>query len=126
MGRQSASPPSKFWERLTEAFKERGLPITQRGVARLVGKKQASAWEWYHGISLPELTTCREIAVKGGVCVDWLITGRLPKYPISKDPLLSKILEGYLSLNEEGRKRILQAVRKEQIQKTARGSEPSC
>lgn len=117
MGRKPVAPPSKFWERLTDAFTTQKLPITQSGVARLLGMSQGSVERWYHGDGLPELKNCRTLALKGKVCVDWLITARKPKYPISKDPVLSKILEGCETLDEEGRKRILQAVRKELIQR---------
>lgn len=121
MGRKSTSPPSKLWLRLIEGLQEQGLPITQNGVAKLVGRPHRTVWDWYHNQGEPDISTYRMLALKGKVSVDWLITGRQPKYPISRDPLLSKILEGCGNLDEEARKRILQAVRQELIRKTGEG-----
>ncbi len=121
MGRKSTSPPSASWERLIEAFGEQGLPTSQNGVAKLLGKPHRTVWDWYHDQAQPDLRTWRIVATKGRVSIDWLITGRQPKYPISKDPLLSKILEGCVNLDDGARKRILQAVRQELIRKAGEG-----
>lgn len=117
MGRKSTSPPSGFWVRLIEAFKAQGLPTTQNGVAKLLKKPHRTVWDWYHGQGEPDLAMCRVIAIKGKVQVDWLITGRPPKYPISGDPLLSKILETCLELDDGARKEVLRAARRWQADK---------
>lgn len=118
---KTTGEPSKFWLRLEEALKEQGRPVGQRAIARQLGMSQGSVQRWYHGDGYPELPTCRKLAGWGKVTVDWLITSRPPKYPISKNPTLSKILEGAESLDDEARKRILQAVRQELIRKAGEG-----
>lgn len=116
--RKAGSPPSRFWVRLTEAFGERGLETSQIGVGRLVDRSQGSVARWYHGESLPrDMDTIRSIALKGKVTVDWLLTGRQPKYPIAKDPVLSKILEVAIELDDEARKEVLRTARKWQAQR---------
>lgn len=114
--RKAGSPPSRFWERLTEALREQGLPTSQIGVGRLVGVTHGTTWLWYHGETLPELDTCRRLALKGRVTVDWLITGREPKYPISSDPVLAKIMEISITLGPSGREAVLKTARREKAQ----------
>lgn len=115
MGRKAGSPPSRFWSRLVEALKERGEPTSQNAVAALLGMSHGSVWRWYHGDGLPTLDTCRDLAIKGGVSLDWLITGRKPKYPISKDPVLTKILQTCEDLQGPARGRILRIARDEPV-----------
>jgi hypothetical protein len=122
MGRTAGSPPSKFWARLIEAFREQGLPTTQNGVAALLDMSHASVWGWYHGESQPELDTSRRLAIKGKVCVDWLLTGRKPKYPISSDAMLNKIIETCIDLDQGGREAVLRVARREKAQKEQGGS----
>lgn len=95
-----------------EAFKAQGLPTTQNGVAKVLKKPHRTVWDWYHGQGEPDLAMCRVIAVKGRVTVDWLITGREPKYPISGDPVLSKILEACIELDDQARKEALRVVKR--------------
>lgn len=121
MGRKSTTPPSKFWTRLVESLREQRLPTTQIGVAALLDMSQGSVWDWYHGETHPELDTCRKLAMKGKVCVDWLLTGREPKYPISADPVLSKIMETCIALGDDGRANVLKAARKEKMLKEQGG-----
>lgn len=95
-----------------EAFEAKGLPESQNGVAKLLGRSHSSVARWYHGEGLPELATCRKLAVKGGVSVDWLLTGRKPKYPISADPMLSRIMEVCIDLDQSGRAEVLRFARR--------------
>lgn len=117
--RKAISPPSPFWSRLVEAFQEQGLRTSQRAVARMLDMSQGSVNRWYHGESLPELYTCRRLAIKGKVTVDWLITARKPKYPISADPVLSRIMEICIELDGPGRDQMLKLARREKAQKAA-------
>jgi hypothetical protein len=119
MGRKAESAPSAFWERLTEAWSEQELPTTQNGVATKLKMSQGSVGRWYHDEGLPELETCIDIAERGRVCVDWLITGRAPKYPISRDPVIREIFEICDALDETGRTAVLRAARGELLQKQA-------
>lgn len=116
MGRKAESAPSAFWQRLTEAWSEQGLPISQNGVATKLKMSQGSVGRWFHDEGLPELETCIDIAERGRVCVDWLLTGRAPKYPISKDPVLRELLETCEALHQDGRLRVLRASKGELLQ----------
>lgn len=98
--------------RLAEALNEQGLPTSQNGVAKLLEMSHTSVRRWYHGEGLPELDTCRRLAIKGRVTVDWLITARKPKYPICADPVLSKILELCIDLDPQGRQQIVTAAKR--------------
>lgn len=42
---------------------------------------QGSVQAWVRGQSLPTLETAIEIALRGKVCVEWLLTGRGPQFP---------------------------------------------
>jgi len=119
MGRRSESEPSPFWRRLTEAWAEQDLPVSQNGIATKMKMSQGSVGRWYHGEGLPELDTAIELAERGKVCVDWLLTGRLPKYPLSRDPVLRELFEICLQLDEAGRTAVLRAARGELLQKQA-------
>jgi transcriptional regulator with XRE-family HTH domain len=119
MGRQAESEPSPFWRRLAEAWSEQELPTSQNGIAQKLKMSQGSVGRWFHGEGLPELETCIELAERGRVCVDWLITGRSPKYPISRDPLIREIFEICEQLAEPGRTAVLRAARGELLQKQA-------
>jgi transcriptional regulator with XRE-family HTH domain len=120
--KNTGSPPSRFWARLLEALKEQGLPTSQRGIARMLGMSQGSIGRWYHGESLPQLATARRLAIKGKVTVDWLITGRKPKYPISADPTLNRIMEICIDLDLPGREAVLRVARREKAQKERGGN----
>jgi transcriptional regulator with XRE-family HTH domain len=119
MGRRSESEPSPFWRRLAEAWAEQDLPVSQNGIATKMNMSQGSVARWYHGEGLPELDTAIKLAERGRVCVDWLLTGRLPKYPISRDPVLREIFEICLQLEEPGRTAVLRTARGELLQKQA-------
>lgn len=119
MGRRAESEPSPFWRRLTEAWTEQDLPVSQNGIATKMNMSQGSVGRWFHGEGLPELETAIDLAQRGKVCVDWLLTGRLPKYPISRDPAIREIFEICLQLDETGRTTVLRAARGELLQKQA-------
>lgn len=119
MGRKSESQPSAFWRRLTDAWSEQDLPTSQNGVATKLKMSQGSVGRWFHGEGLPELETCIDIAGRGRVCVEWLITGTLPKYPISRDPVLREIFEICESLDDSGRAMVLRTAKGELLQKQA-------
>lgn len=119
MGRKSESEPSAFWRRLIDAWSEQDLPTSQNGVATKLKMSQGSVGRWFHGEGLPELETCIDIAGRGRVCVEWLITGNLPKYPISRDAVLREIFETCVSLDDAGRAIVLRAAKGELLQKQA-------
>ena len=72
---------SGFSERFREACQDAKVTTTMEGMGRFFGVSKAMAWNYYKGIKLPSMEKAIEIAEKLGVCVEWLLTGRGPKYP---------------------------------------------
>lgn len=70
---------------------------------------QGSVGPWYRGDSLPELRTALDLALRTGVCVEWLLTGRGPMYPDAArgDPLLERACHLLLSMPEDDQLRSL-------------------
>lgn len=65
--------------------------VTQKAAGRLIGKSQNAGFKWKHG-ELPERSNLIAIALKLGVAVEWLETGRGPKYvPAPQDPVSAEI-----------------------------------
>lgn len=87
-----------FWDRLTSRVSEKNpelfptpAAVTQKAAGKLIGKSQNAGFKWKHGI-LPERKHLAELAVKLGVSVEWLETGRGPKFvPDPHDPLSVEI-----------------------------------
>lgn len=98
-----ADTRKSFWLRLVEAWGARGLPTSQMGVARELGMSQGSVGRWGRDEGLPELDTVRGLALKGDVCVEWLISGRGPKRPMPVDEETNDLLELWRQLQENGR-----------------------
>ncbi len=72
---------SEFGERLREACEAAGVPVTQPALARLLGVSTTMIWHYLHGEKLPSMGTAINMANRLGVCVEWLLTGRGPKFP---------------------------------------------
>lgn len=65
--------------------------VTQKAAGGLIHKSQNAGFKWKHGI-LPERKHLAEIASELGVSVEWLETGRGPKFvPPPQDPMLMEI-----------------------------------
>lgn len=92
-----------FWQRLTDAWGARGLPTSQLGIARELGMSQGSVGRWARDEGLPELDVVRQLALKGDVCIEWLLTGRGPKRPMPVDEETAELLEVWRKLNANGR-----------------------
>lgn len=112
MGRRAEKPASEFWKRLAEAWGDEGLPTSQNGVANELGMKgNGSTQRWYRGETLPETETLIEIAKRGNVTIDWLLTERLPKHPIDKNTQLGAIHANWGRLDDTGRSHVTDAMR---------------
>jgi hypothetical protein len=99
-----------FWERLTEAFGEQALPTTGNAIAKKLGMSQGSVNKWQRGEGLPEADTIRELALRGRVCVEWLWTGRGPKYPNSEpDAQAAELMRRWPELDAKGREYVMQS-----------------
>lgn len=109
VGKQPESAPSAFWIRLTEAWKKRGHPTTQNGVATKLKMSQGSTRRWYTGEGLPETEVIREIAELGGVTIDWLLNETLPKSPIGKQTELGRLMEIWEHLDKSGKEHVYEA-----------------
>lgn len=96
-----------FWARLTARMAEKwpdrfpsAGAVTQKGAASLIHLSQNAGFKWKHGM-LPEPKHLAALAVKLGVGVEWLQTGRGPKFvPDPQDPLMHEILRIATDLDE--------------------------
>ncbi len=72
----------KFWARACEALRGLGIEQDQQtAIAKLIGVKQPSVFEWEHGKSMPSIANVTKLALKTNVTVEWLYTNRGPKHP---------------------------------------------
>lgn len=100
-----------FVSRLNELFDDKGLP--KRGRQAFLSKRfkvaQPSAKKWLDGINYPEMEKTVEIAKWGGVCVEWLLTGRGVKHPIdfSRSHEILKVIDLMTLATTEEQKTIL-------------------
>ncbi len=94
---------SSFWKRLEEAigaqFKN---GLNQNSLAEHLHIQPSAVALWYRGPGLPKLKTAIKLARDGGVCVDWLLSGAKPKYPISRQPLIRELFEICEQLDPKG------------------------
>lgn len=109
LGKKPITEPSAFWIRLTECWKQNHLPTTQNGIATRLGMSQGSTRRWFTGEGLPETETLKDLAARGHVTIDWLLTSQLPRAPIKPGSPLYELLEIWYSLDEILRERILHA-----------------
>ena len=101
-----------FWLRLKEVLRESDLDFTQKGAARLAGVAQPSVSDWNKPGGWPELETGITLAKKLGVCVEWLYTGRGPKYPLGDgDPYSEHLGRLWPRLTEQVRADIVALAR---------------
>lgn len=120
MPRRPKQKPSPFWERLAGALGEKfsnetGLELNPNSLAKSswLRMSQGSVRRWFTGEGFPELDTAIELATRGGVCVEWLLTARKPKYPLSKDPVLRALFDVCEDLLPKGREQVLHAATSE-------------
>lgn len=109
VGKRSESEPSEFWSRLTEAWKPKGLATSQNGVADKLDMSQGSTRRWYTGEGYPEIDVLRRIAELGGVTIDWLLSGTLPKSPIGKTTALGRLMLAWEQLDDHGKEHVYQS-----------------
>ena len=57
------------------------LPETNNELGKIFGKSGPMITYYRQGQKLPAMETAQVIAKRCGVCVEWLLTGRGPKYP---------------------------------------------
>jgi transcriptional regulator with XRE-family HTH domain len=77
----------------------------QAALARLLKISQPAVKKWFDGEALPEMEKLVDLAIWGGVAIEWLVTGRGAKR-ISGDPYTAQtqaertLLAGFRSANE--------------------------
>ena len=71
----------EFSARFRQALKESDLPQTQVELGKYFGLSGTMIWFYLNGEKLPSMKNAIAIARRLGVCVEWLLTGRGPKYP---------------------------------------------
>jgi hypothetical protein len=116
MGKTAVFAPSAFWRRLAEAMGDKWQPLNPNSLAKRLNMSQGSVHRWYRGTGLPELQTALDLSKEAGVCVDWLLNGVKPKYPISKDPVIRELFEICEELSMDGRQAVLRAAKGERLQ----------
>ena len=77
----SDRPHAEFGQRLREAIRDAGLPMTQEQLAQRFGVTQPTVGAWLRGNKLPAIEKGVNLAEQTGDCVEWLYTGRGTKYP---------------------------------------------
>lgn len=70
-----------FSERFRLACQQANAPTTMEALGRYLGVGTTMAWNYAKGEKLPSMEKAIEIALKLGVCVEWLLTGRGPMQP---------------------------------------------
>jgi transcriptional regulator with XRE-family HTH domain len=72
-----------FGDRFSMACREADpvLPTTNEGLSKIFGVSPPMISYWRKGDKLPAMETAQRIAKRCGICVEWLLTGRGPKYP---------------------------------------------
>jgi transcriptional regulator with XRE-family HTH domain len=82
----------EFAERFKACLEEASppLPVKDGDIAKEFGVKQPMISYWRYGQKLPSMETAQIIAKRCGVCVEWLLTGRGPKYPGIPDKQVSR------------------------------------
>lgn len=75
------------------------VSVKQSEVGKRFGVGQSAVTKWKTGKDTPSLPRAVEMASNHGVCVEWLLTGRGPKFPGgTTDPELSRLLEFWQDL----------------------------
>ena len=99
------------WERTKEALRDKKLPPTQAEAARLAEVKQPSVAEWNRPGIVPAMETAVRLSMRLGVCVEWLLTERGPKYPTDVlghyDEIAAELLQLWDRLSDDAKYKIL-------------------
>lgn len=94
-----------IYDRIVEVRREHGKPVTQPAIAKDLGIHQTAVHKWFAGKGDPAPRHVYQVALDEKVCVDWLFTGRPPKYPTKPDILT--LIEKLNELPENDREEIL-------------------
>lgn len=82
--------------------------VKQQEVAKIFKVGQSSVTKWKTGKDTPSLPRAVDMAMEYGVCVEWLLTGRGPKYPGgTSDAELSRLLEFWDRLSNDTKRNVV-------------------
>lgn len=96
-----------FWDRLQEAMGDAEMKTDNlTAAANLISAHYTAATKWRDG-GLPSMENAVTLAMKLGVCVQWLLTGDGPKRSTDADPRLSEITQLWPHLTEETKERVV-------------------
>jgi transcriptional regulator with XRE-family HTH domain len=98
-----------FWTRVLEALADMNIREDQQTVvAKMIGVKQPSVWEWANEDSLPSMANARKLATKLGVSLDWLMMGDSAKIPPPKgDAWADALWRHWGSLDEDQKAKLV-------------------
>lgn len=107
-GQTADMEDNPFWGRVLEALKDRGITSGQQTkVADLIKIKQPSVAEWVTG-SIPSMKNANKLAVKLGVNVEWMLTGRGEKRPgRPSDPIAEELWQIWPKLDDVAKRQII-------------------
>ena len=84
------------WQRITEGMQRCGF-TSQKTLAKRLGIKQPSISGWKNGDHLPDNIHMIRLADWSGLCVEWIWSGRGPKFP---DPSPGSAAERLIAIME--------------------------
>ena len=88
-----------FWQRLCEVYTAKHKSrCTQEKAAKLIGTTQGAAKKWKAG-GFPTMDNAVQLAEKLTVAVDWLLTGRQPRTPLTKAE--ANLIEWFRKLDDD-------------------------
>lgn len=95
--------------------------VKQQEVAKIFKVGQSAVTKWKTGKDTPSLPRAVDMAVQHGVCVEWLLTGRGPKFPGgTADGEMSRLLEFWDRLTQDTKRNVVgYAILQRSIQNTA-------
>lgn len=101
---------ARMREKWPQQWKSR-RQVPQQAIASLAGVKQPSVAKWKRGGPI-DLTVLIRIAVKLDVCVEWLLSGRGPKFPTeSSEPMIQELIRIATGLSDTQRMDLLKYAR---------------
>lgn len=88
-----------FWQRLCDAYAAKHkVKLTQAKAGSLISGTQGAAKKWKAG-GQPSMSNAIELAQKLDVTVEWLLTGRPPRKPLSA--LEASLVEWFRLLDDD-------------------------
>lgn len=98
-------------ERALEAMEHAKKKATQRAIADFLGISQPSVQQWGDRGGKPEMPNAIRLAEHTGACVEWLLTGRGPKFlPRGDLRQLARLFELWPKLTSADRGAVLERI----------------